>query len=852
MTLSANFAFLKVYNPQLAQLGTQAEDNLYKDPNTCLFKLRLFGEQLAQQVAAKKGLYVSEKEQQCDLLNRLRRIGLLNDREHSLLHELRIGGNKAVHNPEKIKSESALTHLEYAHELGVWYNKSSPSGSDVTPKPFVPPKAPVNVAEGYVNVSKKREIVALALQNIATFIGTPQEKSITLESGEVISPGVGATTDAALLSNCAKEIQKGIFKLLVLGEFKHGKSTLLNAMIGSKKLPAKTTPATAVISVLVYGNSQQVTIYEKNREEPQLISWESFIKEFQLGIGDQETLAQKKSVDRFKNIQYAQIECQNPLCQNGVRLIDSPGLAEHASRTQVTTNFLQQSQAVIFVLNATQPLSQDEREFIEKNITPGNAQHVFFVVNRINLVDEEEVEEVRAFFQGYLQDYFVDSDGAVDAELCGRRIFFVNAKGALNARQSTPVNEQQLKESGVPSLERELEQFLTTGQRISATLNSTIELLIPVISKTRQKIKHNKQALSVPLNKLEERKVAAEARLQALKTKEDRTRRTILTYSEIISTKLCINLEGYIYEMEKQWDEDFQAFNFLNSYQDALDFIKAILDEQTRKLIAKNLQENIQRYLEQKFNTWSEQSCLVVQDELHNLTDKLEAEIKDFAQELTNIEHLFSEGVTQNNIDLNENREQKILQLLVNLILGDFSQMTGTVMGDGDWSNFIWNSIKQVLIVTTVLAIFGGPIEWLLLIIIEVSAGFKQFKEAKEKIGRRVGEEIFRKLKEQLPDMKKAIRDNTQVQFQKVAKEITRILHAQIIEVSDEQTRIIQQKREQCFSIEREKQRLERIENAVLAQFIKISQLADDKTHSVEEIEWIAKGRTLINGGEPR
>ncbi len=56
--VSVNFAFLEPYNPQLVKLGALAERYFADDPNTCLIKLRQFGECLAQLVAAHVGMSV--------------------------------------------------------------------------------------------------------------------------------------------------------------------------------------------------------------------------------------------------------------------------------------------------------------------------------------------------------------------------------------------------------------------------------------------------------------------------------------------------------------------------------------------------------------------------------------------------------------------------------------------------------------------------------------------------------------------------------------------------------------------------------------------------------------------------
>jgi hypothetical protein len=69
---SSNFAFLRPHDIQLVRLGALAERYFHDDPNTCLIKLRQFGELLAQLIAGKTGLLQPGEESQADLLRRLK------------------------------------------------------------------------------------------------------------------------------------------------------------------------------------------------------------------------------------------------------------------------------------------------------------------------------------------------------------------------------------------------------------------------------------------------------------------------------------------------------------------------------------------------------------------------------------------------------------------------------------------------------------------------------------------------------------------------------------------------------------------------------------------------------------
>ncbi len=140
MLTSPNFGFLAAHDPQLVQLGALAERYFSDDPNTCLIKLRQFGELLAQLTAAKVRLYVSD-ERQVDLLRRLQDKGVVQGKVYRLFDELRREGNDATHTLTG-DERTALSNLKYARSLGIWFHRVFTKNPEFSPGPFVPPVNP--------------------------------------------------------------------------------------------------------------------------------------------------------------------------------------------------------------------------------------------------------------------------------------------------------------------------------------------------------------------------------------------------------------------------------------------------------------------------------------------------------------------------------------------------------------------------------------------------------------------------------------------------------------------------------------------------------------------------------------
>jgi type I restriction enzyme, R subunit len=153
---SLNFEFLKTHEPLLAQLGAAAERYCFEDPNVSLYKLRQFGELLAQMTAGSVGLSVPRDANQMTLLRDLESRGAIRGDVQRLFHEIRKTGNDAVHSLVG-NQRVALEHLRYACFLGIWFHRSLGGAKDFKAA-FIPPKLAVEPAVSLESTLLQKEI----------------------------------------------------------------------------------------------------------------------------------------------------------------------------------------------------------------------------------------------------------------------------------------------------------------------------------------------------------------------------------------------------------------------------------------------------------------------------------------------------------------------------------------------------------------------------------------------------------------------------------------------------------------------------------------------------------------------
>jgi type I restriction enzyme R subunit len=138
---SPNFWFLTEHDALLIKCAAQAERLVFSDPNAALFKIRLFGELLAQQVAVRSAIPLYEGDTALRIIRRLDDEGILTPKINQIFHMLRKAGNIAVHGLEG-ESQHALDALRFARVLAIWFHRSFGDDKAFEPGPFLPPPKP--------------------------------------------------------------------------------------------------------------------------------------------------------------------------------------------------------------------------------------------------------------------------------------------------------------------------------------------------------------------------------------------------------------------------------------------------------------------------------------------------------------------------------------------------------------------------------------------------------------------------------------------------------------------------------------------------------------------------------------
>jgi len=218
--------------------------------------------------------------------------------------------------------------------------------------------------------------------------------------------------DRTALAALRDRLDSARLRVLVVGEAKRGKSTLVNALLGREVLPAGVTPLTAVPATVV----------------PARPGEEGIEVRFTSGGSDHFPLSElelfgteRGNPGNCRHVSAITVGLDAPILSRGVEIVDTPGTGSvHAHNTAAAAAALPSMDAAIFVLSADPPVSAGERDLLRT--VAGMSVALFVVLNKADYLDAASLAETAEF------------TSRVVAEATGRpdRLYPLSARSALN------------------------------------------------------------------------------------------------------------------------------------------------------------------------------------------------------------------------------------------------------------------------------------------------------------------------------------------------------------------------------------------------------------------------------------
>ena len=312
---------------------------------------------------------------------------------------------------------------------------------------------------------------------------------------------------AELLAETARRLRQETFTLVILGEFKRGKSTFINALLCAGILPTAIIPLTAIPTIIQYGPQPTARVIFLDGTERTVD-----LKEIP------EYVTERNNPRNQKKVREVYITYPSAFLEQGVILVDTPGVGSaHQHNTEAAYGYLPHADAAVFMISVDAPLSKVELDYLKDICT--YVKKLFFVLNKIDVASPDDLAEAVEFTTRVLRENL--NDGEV-------KLFPLSARLALEGKLAG--NRQKVEESGMARFEQLLNDFIhqSKGRLI---LEVTARRSLRVINELELGLQLWRRAMESGARELEDK--ISRFKTELKKLEEEREDSIYLLYREV-------------------------------------------------------------------------------------------------------------------------------------------------------------------------------------------------------------------------------------------------------------------------------------------------------------------------------
>ncbi|MEO1593496.1 MAG: dynamin family protein, partial [Cyanobacteria bacterium J06632_22] len=409
-------------------------------------------------------------------------------------------------------------------------------------------------SQGLQQHAQQQQQAIAVLEKLAQRLQVPPTDGADGEMTAAAMSGVIATAHQQV-QHIGNTLRQGNFRIVVLGDMKRGKSTVLNALLGEPLLPSDVNPCTALLTVIRYGETPQVTLHYHDERPPKNLDFATFKREYTIPPETARQLVEKDEA-AFPDISHAVVAYPLPWLEAGIELVDTPGLNDTEARNQQVLSYLNEAQAVLFVLSATQPMTLDERRYLQ-NYLAHRGLTVFFLINgfdriRAGLVNPEDgvavaeaEDKIRATFRSALAD-------VLPAAAYPQRVFETSALEALRQR----ISGIPLESTHFAPFLNALQQFLVE-ERGQASLARAVMLTQQAQRSVAASVARQVPLMDDSLAEIEAKVASVQRDFERLEGICDQYRQLIRTSCDRTATDLSNDFKTYLISLSDSFEQDF-------------------------------------------------------------------------------------------------------------------------------------------------------------------------------------------------------------------------------------------------------------------------------------------------------
>jgi len=304
----------------------------------------------------------------------------------------------------------------------------------------------------------------------------------------VVETSVGAASPLLTrLRTLRRRFEHARLQLAVLGQFKRGKSTFINALLGVDVLPTGVIPLTAVATFIAWRREPLVVVHFKGEKRA-----EEFDARTPDAIRDVlfRFVAEEANPENRLGVERVELFYPADILADGTVIIDTPGVGSTLRHnTEAAFQVLPESDAAFFVVSADPPITEIELDYLRR--LKSKTTRIFFVLNKSDYLQPDDRRSVVEFLQRVLAEKsLIDAHG---------KIFCVSARDGLVAKRNG--NEQALTMSGIAELEDHLVRSLA-AEKTRWLEEAVRSKAADVLAQASAELKLRMRALNMPIEEL--------------------------------------------------------------------------------------------------------------------------------------------------------------------------------------------------------------------------------------------------------------------------------------------------------------------------------------------------------------
>lgn len=334
-----------------------------------------------------------------------------------------------------------------------------------------------------------------------------------------------------------KATEEGNFYITVVGEFSSGKSTFLNSLMGEKFLPSFSNETTATINFLR-------SVKESPTQKEMLkINYADGHVEMIDGVDGKtiekyvSTKGLENGIDVAKQVSSVEIFYDSKFLNNGVCLVDSPGLNGMLENHEtITNNQVKKSHAIIFMFKAEQPGSASEFKTLESLRKKSNS--IFLILNKIDCInpDEQSVDDcIKTLINNYSKVFPNITSVPEIKPVAAYPALVARSKHNLSYHHKSNFTTEEKKElleiSRIEDFEERLMYFLTHKEKTKKQLLEPLEKIDSFLNDTKMHIDEDVKLLEskVSADDIQEKINALDEEVKGIEEKVKNIRANVFT-----------------------------------------------------------------------------------------------------------------------------------------------------------------------------------------------------------------------------------------------------------------------------------------------------------------------------------